>query len=292
MKTQLLAAGLIAAAVATSCTDKKQSETYTLNVVMKDASNNGNTLYLKNYDNGSVMDSVVIADSKATFTGSIAEPTVVTMTIDGNRGPVFILESGTTEFKDSKAISDLNDRYEAFLADYMQRRDSLYSMINEEMDEAEQMAVHNMIRMHLDSVVSEKMMSNISNPIGYMILLQKAFDMQAEQFEKLVTENPNLLKFERISRIKKSIDAKKATSAGNAYTDFEVTGDSVAVKLSDCIVPGQYNLVDFWASWCGPCKREIGIMKQLYEKYNNKGLNIVGVDVWEERTFFWRGFNI
>ncbi|MCM1449682.1 MAG: AhpC/TSA family protein [Clostridiales bacterium] len=284
MKIQLLAAGLIAATVATSCSGNKQGDAYTLNVVMDNDTNNGSTLFLKNYDNGSVIDSVVIADSKATFTGNITEPTVVTLSIDGNRGPVFILEEGTTEYKDGKAISNLNDQYQAFFDDYVQRRDSLYKMINENMDEAEQIAVHNLIQMHLDSVVSEKMVANISNPIGYMLLLQKAFDMESDKFEALLTKYPHLAKFDRISRIKKSFDAKKATSAGNAYTDFEVTGDSVAVKLSDCIVPGQYNLVDFWASWCGPCKREIGIMKQLYEKYNSKGLNIVGVDVWENSS--------
>ena len=46
--------------------------------------------------------------------------------------------------------------------------------------------------------------------------------------------------------------------------------------------PGHYTLVDFWASWCGPCRREIPVIKELLNEYGPKGLDVVGVAVWDQ----------
>ena len=74
---------------------------------------------------------------------------------------------------------------------------------------------------------------------------------------------------------------RSATAAGNKFVDFTVEGDSVQ-KLSDYVGRGRYTLVDFWASWCGPCRREMPVIKELYDEFNSKGLDVVGVAVWDE----------
>ena len=76
------------------------------------------------------------------------------------------------------------------------------------------------------------------------------------------------------------------TAPGCMFTDFTVENgnpDGTSVKLSDYVGKGKYVLVDFWASWCGPCKGEMPNLASVYEKYKGDNFEIVGVAVWDDR---------
>lgn len=78
----------------------------------------------------------------------------------------------------------------------------------------------------------------------------------------------------------KRYDNELKTQEGAMFTDFEgQTTEGEATRLSDYAGKGKYILLDFWASWCVPCRYELPKLKKIYKQYQAKGLDIVGVAI-------------
>ncbi len=79
---------------------------------------------------------------------------------------------------------------------------------------------------------------------------------------------------------RESMDAQKALEAkfGGRYIEIEsVSPSGETVKLSEVVAANKYTLIDFWASWCGPCIRELPYLKEAYGEYHDRGFEIFGV---------------
>lgn len=82
-------------------------------------------------------------------------------------------------------------------------------------------------------------------------------------------------------------DALRQVGIGRKFLDFEVVQDpehpeASTVRLSDYVGKGKYILADFWASWCGPCRADIPVLKYIYEKYRGERFEIVGIAVHDQ----------
>lgn len=94
-------------------------------------------------------------------------------------------------------------------------------------------------------------------------------------YEKL---DKNLLETKSAKKIKSSLESLSAVVVGKKAPDFSAPSpDGKTISLKESL--GKITIIDFWASWCGPCRKENPNVVALYNEFHPKGLNIIGVSL-------------
>lgn len=273
--TVLATSALLASIVATSCKENKQysltgqfDEKYNESPVLLISLSSGDTLAVSEVQNGTF-----------NIVGEATTPDLAQVRIGGRAAGMVILEPGEIVFSQEGAKgSPLNDELNNWNARVSEVQEYVQANINDSTKTEELQALYASLQAQSDSVMN----ANIDNPLGASIMIDAAYDLPVDTLESLITQHPSLQAYARLNKILEQKKLAEETAEGKPYKDFEVSYEGNTTKLSDLMQPDHYTLVDFWASWCGPCRREIPVIKEIKEEWGPKGLDVVGVAVWDE----------
>lgn len=134
--------------------------------------------------------------------------------------------------------------------------------------------------------------NNTHNLIAPLQLRTETYDLSADELMAWVERmTPEIQATSEAQEIIKVAEVKRRTEVGQPYIDFEdsdAEGNAVSLKSVIENPANKYVLLDFWASWCGPCMAEMPHLKEVYAAYHKKGFEIVGVTLDHKREM-WLG---
>ncbi len=148
----------------------------------------------------------------------------------------------------------------------------------------------NALEEEMTTITKEGINTNITNPVGVMLFKKNYYSLDNEECDALLQQIPAAYQNDEvIVKIKEITEKKKETAVGKKFAELEMlTPEGKPVKLSDYVGKGKVVLIDFWASWCGPCRREMPNLVEAYKQYKDKNFEIVGVsfdqtgDAWKD----------
>ena len=266
---------------------------------MAPADANGQWVYLYKPSGQGASDSVQIANGRFTLERAVAEDGLIAhLVIPRSYNLSFIPEEGIIK-ADLAAIAAtgtvLNDLHaqkakarEALETETRGRLKAIRADKNMD-DKAKEEAQDKIVNEFYGKIkpLAEADLKEHPNDAIGLIALQTLLgmeDVNVAKAEALLQQAGDRLRAEEsITKMVARLRRVEATQAGAQFVDFEGVDDAnKAVRLSDYVGKGHYVLVDFWASWCGPCRREIAHLKKVRDAYTDKGLVILGTVVWDE----------
>lgn len=244
-----------------------------------------------------IMDTAVFADNKAVFTVENDQPQALYILAFKEKQDQLLL------FPDNKDVTvkgDLDNffhikatgsatqnafcNYQKGLVPFLESFIPLEAAANEAFDNndslkyeevnAQMLAIwdeyHNYqfdyIRNHPDSFLTHYILDELKTDIELAKVIELAEILTGESVYR--------------DNVNKFIENNMRVELGQPFMDFTLqTVDGKDVNLAEVIKNNKVTMIDFWASWCGPCRHENPVVKAAYEKYHAQGLEIVGVSV-------------
>ena len=113
---------------------------------------------------------------------------------------------------------------------------------------------------------------------GYSLVPDKHLDECFSWFDELTQSDPKIKDYIKERRREMEKRERREKLLGTVIQDFELTEIGGKTKrISDYVGKSKYLYIDFWASWCGPCIAEFPDLIKIYNEYNKKCLNILGI---------------
>jgi thiol-disulfide isomerase/thioredoxin len=286
-----------------------QSNTYTITGEVEGLEN-GDTLFITDdLQAGIPTDTLIVKDGKFNFNG-IADSTYIAMVYSQKRNEInapFFVEPGNITIKMSETPGasrvggtscneqwqELNDSVMTIGKEINRIAEHIYGNTVDEMEQQKGMDQIEKLNQRFSAIVVKTTEKNIKNEFGYFLLTyypEELIDNQTRM--KLIDKLPDeKQKRPAIQKMLANLKQASESAEGMTIKDFTQPGlDGTPVSLLGEVSKSKITVIDFWASWCGPCRQEMPFMVELYDKYKDKGLNIIGIsldedsDAWKAAT--------
>ena len=274
---------------------------FVINGTVPDEITNGEIVFMTDNNTGLIIDSAAVSSGKFIFKGITDDVKAVTLSLRYDLQADLILDKGTLTIdmsdpysaKGNPLTEKLNEFYfkcydEIVLAKTtLAERDE--SLSEEERSQFEDEVFDNLFA-EVDEIAKVYLKEHPNDALGAMIFyiwMQNQMNLTTEWYaEASQLVGDYVLDFGPVKQMVDYMDTMEKTAVGKPFVDFTIAygnRDGSTVSLSDYVGKGKYVLVDFWASWCMPCRMEAPVLAEVYEKYKGDRFEIVGVAVMDTR---------
>jgi peroxiredoxin len=296
---------LLLAFVLLSCNSTRKATDYTISMIAT-GFEDSTKFRLLHLDRQEFIDSAYLVNGKLQFKGRTSEPFPARIHAIDNKYVILWIEDEQItiegDYKDlfyskikGSPLNDVMTKYRDKQAQFQIERDSLTQrMINlmssrednarEEFDMLNKQVRHldkEIFAIRLDGIVSEKP--------SYFTIQELYFlrnDFTKDSLQLLFRNSPESLQKTKYGDVIQTYIDRKTLAVGDHFVDVEgLNEEGEMIKLSQ--FSGKYILLDFWASWCGPCRQENPNLLKAYKEYSSKGFQVLSFSI-DNNEDMWR----
>ena len=264
-------------------------------------------LFARNYDNGQADSLTATVSKNGAFVleGNIPNADIYYMGIEGKEGAIELV----LEQKEMTLSGDIND-LKAIQLDGSKGQDDfvalseqvqavyateniIYPQLEKAQENEDKKAVDSLgkelesIYLKAGEVVKKYAIDHPTALAAPYMILNTIFDLDAAEYQPIFNKFSDEVKNTQAGKIlKDKLIVLSKTAVGNMAVDIQgLDPDGKNISLME--IKGKVTLIDFWASWCGPCRKENPNVVKMYNKYHAKGFEILSVSL-DEKAESWK----
>ena len=276
---------------------------YEITGTVSNADLNGQYVYLYEYGNPDVLpfDSALVENNAFKFKGTqdgslLATIQFSTDVVPQERGKAtpfkttFTLENGklTVNLDSTSAVTGtpandaekaLKEKINPFTEEMSKLSEAFRSEDKSIADAAEKK--YDELSDKITQVICNYILEHMDQKMSAKYLYDNRYNLSEEQQNQILSQADSSFKsVPGINQMVAHLEVLKNVAVGKKFIDFEMADPKGEMhKLSEYVGNGKIVLIDFWASWCPPCRKEMPHLVELYKQYKNKGFEIVGISL-------------